>query len=137
MAKILILEDDYELAHSWYLTLNAHEVDIGLTSFAAIDLETHGNFDLFVVDLMSSGHDETIRATGQAFLTHLSDRYSQTEMARRVIGVSGFMFDRDPNFAAKAFVDHGVLNVLKKPFTPTDLANCVESILSVKKVRAS
>ena len=130
MARILILEDDYELASSWRDAFESrkHEVDLALSSSEAIAYTTEATYDLFVVDLYIPSfpgyHD-----SGRIFLQELKNSLSPNEIATKCIGTSGLRIGKTTDAAQLLFSSYGVTNFLEKPFTPEKLVKTAEELL--------
>jgi len=109
MKKILLLEDDYDLAETIkeLLQESAYEVDMAHTGNDAIDLSYDNSYDLYIFDI------NVPDMTGLALLESLREADDKTS----AIFISALV---DMNSISKAF-SIGADDYIKKPFFPEEL----------------
>ena len=131
MAKILILEDDYDAAQSWRQALLrvGHSVTLSYTSSEAVAHCEHEVFDIFIVDIRIAIEVESVKDSGIKLLAYLNKALPRGEVSKRVIGVSGLMIDQDDALARQSFHMFEVEQFLPKPFQPKSLVKQVSSSL--------
>jgi CheY-like chemotaxis protein/two-component sensor histidine kinase len=118
-ARILVLDDEPEVANVLRRILCDHDVTVLTQARAALDLIGGGQaFDLIFSDLMMP------EMSGMAFHGELSQRFP--ELAQRVVFVSGGAFS--PN--AAAFLESVENPRLEKPFAPRNVLALVRRMVS-------
>ncbi len=130
MAKILILDDDYELSATWRNALEAkgHIVSLSSTSSEAIAYATADEYDVFVVDFLLSNKQDTSDG-GRLLLVHLKQTMSASDIEDTVIGVSGVDVATRTRAAQTVFESLGATTFLAKPFTPETLVEVAEGMI--------
>lgn len=133
MAKILILEDDYEAAQNWRKALReaGHQVMLSYTSSEAVAHCEYEVFDIYIVDIHIAIEVENVRDSGVKLLGYLSKFLPKAEISKRVIGVSGLMIDDNDALARQSFHLFEVEQFLPKPFHPIDLVDQVTRSLEL------
>lgn len=133
MAKILILEDDYEAARSWRAALAAagHAVVLSYTSSEAIAHYEHEPFDVYIVDMRIEIEVANVKDSGIKLLGYLAKRMPKPELRKRVIGVSGLLIDNDDALARQSFHLFDVETFMPKPFEPDALVAQVTAALDL------
>ena len=131
MAKILILEDDYDAAQSWRKALRKadHQVTLSYTSSEAVAHCEYEDFAIYIVDMRIDIEVENVRDSGIKLLGYLSKNLPRTEVSKRVIGVSGLMIDHTDTLARQSFHLFEVEHFLPKPFEPEALVEQVSRCL--------
>lgn len=119
MAKILILDDDFELASAWRSALTAagHSATLSHSTPDALQHMHTNRFDAAVVDLMISVPPGEPPDSGIHFLRAIK----QTAPLPRLIGVSGYYASDKGEMAETVLRVYGVEHVLFKPFEPDQL----------------
>jgi len=131
MARILILDDDFELSLGWRgaLAARGHSVDLAYSSSEAVVYARQTDYDLYVIDLILQSHS-ALNDSGRLLLAHLRKEKSQKEIGACVIGISGLDTYSSVSAAQMLFDAFGVHHFLPKPFTPEELADLSSALLS-------
>jgi len=119
MAKILVVDDDDNMRSliKTILQRRGHEVSEACNGLEGLARFEHGLQDLVVTDIVMPG------IGGLAFFAELQRR----ESPPKVLIVSGK--ELRPEGDLSALQAQGQLAFMQKPFTPTDLAQSVQSLL--------
>jgi DNA-binding response OmpR family regulator len=111
--KILICEDDRDVAESLadILAIYGHSVDITAFAEEAIEKAKRGNFDIAFLDILLPGMDgvecfSRIKASGSIERIHLMTGYASTELVNRA-------------------AQEGAGKILRKPMRPEDVLACL------------
>jgi CheY-like chemotaxis protein len=131
VAKILILEDDYDAAQGWRRALReaGHDVTLSYTSSEAVAHCEYEKFGVYIVDMRIDIEVENLRDSGIKLLGYLGKTLKRNEISKRVVGVSGLMIDQTDTLARQSFHLFEVEQFLPKPFEPKELVAQVGRML--------
>jgi DNA-binding response OmpR family regulator len=121
MRRVLIVEDDYQLAEviAEVLTFENCEPDIAANGMEALDRLRGEDFDAVICDVMMP------RVGGEDFYRELSRQFPH--LAERVLFITGAPAVRG---GLTDFISRAGLPMLEKPFRVEDLRAAVQELLS-------
>ena len=124
MARVLIAEDDTDLADTWSRGLqeDGHDVTVVYSGTEAVEKIKETKFDVIITDVIMPGTGGIV-VTGMARL-HLDNT--------KVIAVSGYLNDMAGLAKLDFLKNLGVKNILQKPVDLNNLSSLVSKLAEEK-----
>lgn len=131
--RILILEDDEDLAEQWVATFSAkgHSVSHALSHSSAVQAIAESPFDVLVIDLLIRDESGELQDRGGiSLLSGMRLRYPTGDGPKRIVVTGAFPDDNSDADVLAMSRAMGADLALRKPIAPEDLVRRIEALVS-------